>query len=49
MNKEIKVPENIRQTTDLIAAILRRIREKKLDKTPVAYPDNGREGLVYGK
>ena len=29
-----ELPENIRQAIDLIAAILRRIRESKLDKSP---------------
>ena len=28
-------PEHIRQAVDLIAAILRRIRENRLDKSPV--------------
>jgi len=49
VDKEIKVPENIRQTTDLVVAILRRIREKQLDRTPVTYPNNAKEVFAYGK
>ena len=34
MDENKVIPENIRQAVDLIAAILRRIREKQLDKSP---------------
>ncbi len=33
MNKK-ELPENIRQAIDLIAAVLRRIKAKQLDKSP---------------
>ncbi len=34
MDKKKEISENIQQFIDLIAAILRRIRESKLDKSP---------------
>lgn len=31
---KLELPENIRQAIDLIAAVLRRIRDSQLDKSP---------------
>ena len=33
MTENKEYPEHLRQLTDLVAAILRRIREKRLDKS----------------
>ena len=35
MAEKKEVPEHIRQAIDLVASILRRIRDTRLDKSPV--------------
>ena len=34
MDNKKNIPENIRQAVDLVSAVLRRIKEKALDKSP---------------